>query len=103
MNRDNNYIDAMAEEIRRHTPSARLPEDGDDPRHLFRLYALLALSKGEAVSPRDVHDAWAVWMLERGEAHESIVPFENLSADVRREDAPFVAAIHSAARQARGG
>lgn len=93
------YIDAMADEIRRNMPPEQLPEDGEDLDRLFRLYALLAFSKGEAVSARDVHDAWVVWMLDRGEKHESIVPFEDLTKDVQREDSPFVAAIRAAARR----
>lgn len=93
------YIDAMADAIVQRTPPALLPDDAEDLRGLFRLYALLAFCKGEAVSASDVHDAWVVWMLDRGEEHESLVPFEALSADVKREDAPFVEAIRAALEQ----
>ncbi len=92
------YIDQMAEAIREHTPPDLVPDDADDPRSLFRLYALLALAVGEAVTTREVHDAWAVWMLGRGQAHESIVPFEALDAAVQTEDEPFVTAIRAALR-----
>jgi hypothetical protein len=93
---EGNYIDAMADAIRAQTPRDLVPEDADDPRSLFRLYALLALTVGEAVTTREVHDAWAVWMLERGEQHESIVPFGQLDAEVQAEDEPFVKAIRAA-------
>jgi hypothetical protein len=96
------YIDIVADDIHRQAPPERLPDEDDGLRALFRLYALLALTKGEAVTPRDVHDAWAVWMLDRDVAHEAIVPFDELPQNVQREDAPFVAAIRAAARQLRG-
>lgn len=98
MNRPS-YIDAMADAIRQHTPPDLVPDEADDPRSLFRLYALLALSVGEAVTTREVHDAWSVWMLERGQQHESLVPFEALDAKVQAEDEPFVGAIRAAVEQ----
>lgn len=91
-----NYIDALAESIRRSTPSTLLPDGANDLQRLFRLYALLGLTKGANVTTRDVHDAWAVWMLERGEDHESLVPFDQLSASVQAEDQPFADAIRAA-------
>ncbi|HST54469.1 MAG TPA: hypothetical protein VLJ42_01065 [Solirubrobacteraceae bacterium] len=91
-----NYIDALAAEIRRHTPIDLVPDAAEDPALLFRLYALLALSKGDAVTTRDIHDAWAVWMAARGEAHESLVPFEQLSSATQAEDGPFVDAVRAA-------
>lgn len=90
------YIDTMADAIRAQTPPDLVPDDSDDPRSLFRLYALLALAVGEAVTTREVHDAWSVWMLGRGEQHESLVPFEALDPEVQAEDEPFVAAICAA-------
>jgi hypothetical protein len=96
MSEQANYIDAMAEAIRAVTPAGRLP-DGDGLDELFRLYALLALVKGKAVTTRDVHDAWAVWMTNRREAHESVVPFDELTPETQGEDEPFVVAIRTAA------
>lgn len=93
---ESNYIDALADTIRENTPVDLLPDDADDLQQLFRLYALLGLSKGEAVTTRDVHDAWAIWMLERGEVHESLVPFDQLSPEIQGEDQPFVDAILAA-------
>jgi hypothetical protein len=92
------YIDQLAAAIRAATPPDRLPEEQDGLDELFRLYALLALVKGEDVSARDVHDAWALWMVNRGEGdHESVIPFDALAPEVRAEDEPFVVAIRRAA------
>jgi hypothetical protein len=88
------YLDDLAQQIRTEVPAGVLP--AADTEQLFRLYALLALVKGEAVEARDVHDAWVVWMRDRGEQHRSMVPFEELSPEVQREDEPFVEAIRRA-------
>jgi hypothetical protein len=90
------YLDDLAEEIRSRVPDAAVPED-DDAEKLFRGYAVLLLAKGTNVTREDVHNAWAAWMLNKEEAHESIVPFDALGADVQREDSPFVTAIREAA------
>jgi len=95
-----NYIDTVASAVRDSTPRHRLPADGHDLAALFRLYALVARIKGKDATAADVHDAWSVWMLNRGEAHEAIRPFEDLPGDARRDDDPFVAAVRSAAPSA---
>jgi hypothetical protein len=46
-----------------HVPDRLLPEG--DTKPLFRLYALLALTKGRSVTAEDVHNAWAAWMLDQ--------------------------------------
>jgi hypothetical protein len=89
------YLDALATEIERRVPRELLPDDGTDS--LFRLYALLALAKGRAVSAVDVHNAWAAWMQERNPGHRSIRPFDELDGDIQASDAPFVEAIRAAA------
>lgn len=91
------YLDDLAAEIERRLPADRLP-DGDT-RSLFRLYALLALAKGHAVSAADVHNAWAAWMQERNPGHRSIKPFEVLDAETQASDEPFVEAIRAVAEQ----
>lgn len=90
-----NYIDELARRIENEVPVGVLPEG--DTTLLFRMYALLARSKGAAVDARDVHDAWAVWMTARDPAHDSIEPFESLDAATRAEDQPFVEAIRAVA------
>ena len=95
------YLDVLAGEIQRAVPRDALPPD--DTTDLFRLYAVLLLSKGAAVSRQDVHNAWVAWMLSRGEEHASLVPFSELDAQTQAEDSPFVAAIRSVAtRMPRG-
>jgi hypothetical protein len=89
------YLDELATEIERRVPHELLPDDGTDS--LFRLYALLALAKGRAVTAVDVHNAWAAWMLERDPGHRSIKPFDELDAETQASDAPFVEAIRAVA------
>lgn len=89
------YLDALATEIEHRVPRDLLPDDGTDS--LFRLYALLVLAKGRAVSAVDVHNAWSAWMQERDPGHRSIKPFDELDADTQASDAPFVEAIRAVA------
>jgi hypothetical protein len=77
------YLDTLAEEIRRAVPSDALP--GEDTSSLFRIYAVLLLAKGGAVTREDVHNAWVAWMLER--------------AETQAEDSPFMVAVRTVARQ----
>jgi hypothetical protein len=91
------YLDALAEEIRRAVPSDALP--GEDTSSLFRIYAVLLIAKGEAVTREDVHNAWVAWMLDKGETHESMVPFADLSAETQAEDSPFMVAVRTVARR----
>lgn len=88
-----NYLDHIAGRIERAIPKEARPTD--DAQALYRLYALLVLTKGSATSLADVHNAWSVWMLERGANHESLVPFEDLPTEVQQEDKPFQRAIIS--------
>ena len=92
------YVDALAARIHQATPSDLIPDDAaeDEVQQLFRLYALLALARGREVTAANVHDAWSVWMLSRGEGgHESIVPFVALDDEAQEQDDPFVRAIRS--------
>lgn len=90
------YLDADAELIRSCVPEGTgIPEDSEE---LFVLYAVLMRAKGEGTQAADVHDAWSAWMARSEPDHESIRPYDQLSPSVQKEDAPFLAAIHSAAR-----
>lgn len=89
------YLDELAIEIERQVPDELLPDEDAAP--LFRLYALLALAKGRAVTAIDVHNAWAAWMQERDPGHRSIKPFDELDADTQAADEPFVRAIRTVA------
>ncbi len=91
-----NYIDERAAKIRKGVPRARIPHGNTEL--LFRIYALLSRVKGERVSAEDVHDAWCVWMSMEDPSHPSLRPFDELDAETRKEDEPFVAAIRQASR-----
>jgi hypothetical protein len=95
------YIDALADAIRRHMPQDLVP-DGDTAM-LFRVYAVLALAKGERVVLEDVHDAWAAWMTGQNPRHPSLTPFSELPAEIRRSDQPYLDAIRAVARDRRLG
>jgi hypothetical protein len=86
------YIEEIATAIyRRVHPDGSLPEE---ERGLYLIYAVLALSVGKRTTRRHVHDAWSAWKATTDPEHDSIQPFEDLEADVQREDQPFVRAIH---------
>lgn len=90
------YLDTDAELIRDCLPAGTgVPEDSGD---LFILYAVLMRAKGESTRAADVHDAWSAWMSRNEPGHESIRPYDQLAPSVQEEDAPFLTAIHSAAR-----
>ena len=84
-----NYVDTIA---------ARLGELlGDCPPELLRLYALLVLVRGEDVTLKDVHDAWAVWRCATRPDHPSLVPFDQLTPEVQELDAKYAGAIREVA------
>ncbi len=89
------YLDVVANEIRSEVPIDALPDE--DTSDLFRLYAVLLLAKGQAVSRQDVHNAWVAWMSAHGEQHSSMRPFEELPDNTQAEDSPFVLAIRRVA------
>ncbi|MGO2520832.1 MAG: DUF7701 domain-containing protein [Microbacterium sp.] len=89
------YLERDAELIRRCLPKGTaVPEDSDG---LFLMYAVLLRAKGAEVQASDVHDAWSAWMIGVEPGHESVLPFDELDADTRGEDSPFLVAIRAAA------
>lgn len=78
---------------------ANPPADADA---LFLTYAVLMRAKGLACTAADVHDAWSAWQIARDPSHRALVPFDELSLDVQKDDLPYMDAIHAAAR-ARAG
>jgi hypothetical protein len=91
------YIADIAAEIQAAVPPKSLP--AGDTSDLFLIYAVLALAKGVDVEARDIHNAWAAWMSTKDPQHESIVPYDALSPDVRREDDPYLAAVRRVAHR----
>jgi hypothetical protein len=91
------YLDELAATIREYAPAGVTPTRGLDS--LFRMYAVLALAKGEKVTPEDVHNAWAAWTQESGEHHREVRPFSELDDATQAEDSPYAEAIHLAVRE----
>lgn len=91
------YLDDLATTIRGYVPAEALPTGDLDA--LFRLYAVLALAKGDATTTEDVHNAWAAWMQERNVDHRSLRPFSDLDSAKQAADKPYVDAIRAAARE----
>ena len=91
------YLEEIATVIRDAVPSEAMP-DGDTMT-LFLMYAVLLIAKGLDVSREDVHNAWVAWTVSKGEDHESLVPYSELSSDTQSEDSPFVVAIRIVARR----
>lgn len=87
-----NYIDETAAEL-----GGLL---GDCPPELLRLYALLALVRGEETSLEDVHDAWSTWRAGTRPDHPSLVPFGDLAAEVQELDRKYADAIRQVAASA---
>lgn len=87
-----NYAQAVIDRMNDESP-------GEDPE-LIRLYALLALVKGDDTTLRDVHDAWSLWRTTTRPGHPSLVPFEELPTDVQELDQPYRDAISRASRPA---
>ncbi|WP_133053647.1 DUF7701 domain-containing protein [Mycolicibacillus trivialis] len=92
-----NYLDLLAQQIRTEVPSTKLPDD--NATDLFRIYAVLALAKGDQVDPTDIHNAWVAWMLRIDPTHESLVPFNELDDTTARCDTPYVDAIRKVAAE----
>jgi hypothetical protein len=89
------YIREVADAIRAKT---------DDPSRndlLYLVYAVLALTKGEAVTAADVHDAWSAVAEYEGTVDDDVVPFAQLRMAVRERDEPFAAAVRDVALRQR--
>lgn len=91
-----NYLDELGARIRAQVPRADLPDE--NTHGLFRIYAVLLLAKGTAVTPEDVHNAWVAWMAGLDADHEALVPFEDLDPAIASDDEPFADAIRIVAK-----
>ncbi|MGW8535776.1 DUF7701 domain-containing protein [Rhodococcus qingshengii] len=86
-----NYIDSVARKIELSLKPEDRPQE--NAQQLYRLYALLAMSKGSATTLTDVHNAWSIWMLEQEPCHPAIREFSHLEKTKQTEDEPFLEAI----------
>jgi len=96
-----NYLDKIAAEIHHTADPDALPPDEDLP--LYRLYAVLLLSKGKDVTAEDVHNAWVAWASDHEPESQNLLPFKELSLRVQRKDDPYVEAIQKVAARMRLG
>lgn len=96
-----NYLDLIAAEIQRTADPESSPPDEDLP--LYRLYALLLLTKGREVTLEDVHNAWAAWASDHEPHSRYLIPFKELSLSIQRKDQTYVDAIHEVAHRMRLG
>ena len=87
------YLDSIARQIRELVPRSELPDE--DTHGLFRVYAVLALAKGELVEAADVHNAWVAWMLGVDPEHGALIPFNELDAATAADDLVYVEAIRT--------
>jgi hypothetical protein len=91
-----NYLEATAARIRAAVaPDVDVPSDSGA---LFLMYAVLMRAKGTAVQAVDVHDAWVAWMTQINPDHDALRPYEQLDAETRAYDEPFVTAIRQTAK-----
>lgn len=88
------YLDDLADLIRGFVPPDLIPDENTEK--LFQLYALLGRSKGSQVQAPDVHDAWVLWMQDLNPHHKALRRFEELDADTKAADEPYVEAIRRA-------
>jgi hypothetical protein len=93
---DKSYIQEIAQKIKDKLDDVDLTGQGLD--ELFDSYAVLALSKGFSVTNNDVHDAWSAWATKYDPGNVSLVPFDNLPEEIKRQDTPFTLAIKSVAK-----
>jgi tRNA nucleotidyltransferase (CCA-adding enzyme) len=100
---DETYVDNLAEKIMNECTEQEIPDgySHDEVMRLFRMYALLALSKGTETTMEDVHDAWAAWQSELEPDHDSLVPFDELTKKIKEYDRPDMEAIHKHAAAAQ--
>jgi hypothetical protein len=93
-----NYLDTIATTI-------QLIADADwqDALELplYRNYALLALTKGEATTNEDVHNAWVAWASSTKPKHPSLIPYRDLTPEVQALDTPYTEAIRCVAAELR--
>ncbi|QJD50926.1 hypothetical protein KNV00_gp093 [Streptomyces phage Bmoc] len=60
---------------------------------LLDVYTLLVLVKGEAVTLKDVHDAWSVWKNNIRPDHRSLIEFDELTPEVQALDQRYADSI----------
>jgi hypothetical protein len=67
------------------------------PEELLELYVLLVFVKGKDCTLEDVHDAWAIWRNQTNPTHKSLIPFDELTDEVKALDRPYMLGIRQVA------
>lgn len=90
-----NYIDKIAMDIYHAAHPDRSGNMDEESFRLYRIYAVLLLSKAEfsEIELEDVHNAWSAWRAGTNPNHKSLVPFNELSVEVQELDKPYRDAI----------
>lgn len=91
-----NYVQQVIDPL---TVELRAIDPDPDPV-LTRLYALLVLVKGVDTTLQDVHDAWSIYKDITRPDHRSLIPFNDLTPEVRELDRKYVDAVHRIAKAA---
>jgi hypothetical protein len=76
-----------------------LAEKIDVEEDLLDVYTLLVFTTGSDTELVDVHEAWAIWKNKTDPSHKSLVPFSELTPEVRELDRKYVEAIQETARE----
>lgn len=92
VNTPENYISAVSEYL------YKLWDEPID-KDLHDLYVLLVVVRGAHVTLEDVHDAWAVWKNNYDVGHISLVPFDELSDEVKALDKYYADMIRKCAAE----
>lgn len=92
---NDNYIRKISKSIRKNFDNSELPENGLDD--LFDIYAVLALAKSASVTDEDVHNAWSAWATKYDSTNSSIIPYSELSQEIKIADRKFTIAIRNIA------
>lgn len=85
------YLDDLAEDIHEAAHGTATIDDEDKP--LYRMYAVLALAKGQDVTAEDVHNAWAAFVVAFNPGHPWLIPFYDLEDKIKQLDYRYVDAI----------
>jgi hypothetical protein len=67
------------------------------PEELLELYVLLVFVKGKDCTLEDVHDAWSIWRNQTNPTHKSLIPFDELTDEVKALDRPYMLGIRQVA------
>ena len=91
-----NYLDDIALLIRDEVAPDAVPKQHDSVP-LFRIYAVLLLARGGAVTASDIHNAWVAWMAGIDPAHDQLKPYDRLDPEIAALDDRYVEAIRRVA------